>query len=292
MSAFEAIYFHETKLSVNNITKKSTEILIEVLKLLDTIEPEDKDGTLHMHSFWLRVERGSFDEWIKYASKKKEFEGYSGRKLKQIYNKFFNKKTYWIEVHACHFYEYKIMGLVFGDYHITINNLLKYHRYESSNIDRRKHNIVSFLRWFKERVLKVIDELKNGTYNDFIAKNLPYTHRLGTVSRSVYLNYFPEDKEQPLRDSVIEEDDFISMSERKSEEYIPKEITVLLREKDLICIEPRSNLLFYSYEACDDKILRRKKVYNLDDNPFFKEIEWIPIKELKLKDTEDINNGN
>lgn len=419
MSAFEAIFFHEIDLKIRNTTKESMELLTECLLLLDKIEPVDEVD--HGHSFWMCVERGSFDEWKEYASTQEELKNYSERKLKEIYNERFEEKTCWIDVYTCYNDRYNFKFLGFGDFHIDINASGEPLTIE----DRYETDVSDFLRWFKEQVLKIIEGLKADTYNKFVAENLPYTDRFGTVRRDIYWKYFPDDKEWMLKDLTSEEiARFISIAEKQNDNYkpegrlqnvtfmqyfswaaaaykaanfemftddivklffrygedfgggvlndldynsvkdfedyyyersgamgghpwgilmgssrtrimlypyhddggyyfcfcgdpahmiyeivkmylalydlglplklnMPREMIALLREEDLIGIEPDIWRHIYSPDAYRDKILGNRRIYDIEDNPeFFKEIEWIPVKELKLKDIGDINNGN
>jgi len=217
MSMFEAIRYHKERLKIRNITKESMNLLVEVLKILDRIEPIDE--TDHVHSFWLYVKRDSFDTWKEENDTKKKYKNYSEKSLMRAFKRQFNKEAYWINVHASYNDRYNFKLLQFGGFCIDINAVEDHHCFE----EQYESDVTGFLQWFKVQVIRLIDGIKDGSYNMYTAQKLPYTYRFGTICRNVYWEYFPEDKEYMLRGLTKEEiDRFVSFAENQGDNFVPE----------------------------------------------------------------------
>ena len=68
-----------------------------------------------------------------------------------------------------------------------------------------ENDISEFVEWLLYAVKQCVDELKAGTYNDCINKNVPCEHRTGTITRKELYDIFPDLREEFFKDISKEE---------------------------------------------------------------------------------------
>ena len=57
------------------------------------------------------------------------------------------------------------------------------------------HDISEFTEWLVDAVKLTIEAVRNGTYNESVARLLPYKHRTGVITRAGLWKLYPEEKE-------------------------------------------------------------------------------------------------
>lgn len=135
----------------------------KVFDLAQEIEPFDewRDGTDRM--FWINEE----NEWF------------------YLYLAEHNKRR-GIILRNRNFSEYYTLRLE--------NRVSKDDKYHQRR--REKKDFTSVLSWIIDAEKKCIAMIKDGSYNDFISKKLPYIYRSGAIKLKDYWRYVPEDKER------------------------------------------------------------------------------------------------
>ena len=112
--------------------------------------------------------------------------------MKEKWTKFFPDDIVWFQLYLNEVNDSRgllrglFLGSVFG------NRLI----IDTKNIRHRKMDMSPLLEWIIEAEKKSIEMIKDGTYNDFIARNLPYEHRSGVTKLSTYWKHVPEDRER------------------------------------------------------------------------------------------------
>ena len=196
-----------------NIDDKSIKLLDEIIALFLQLKPMKwvfHDETKYWH-IWLKEPRGSYSKFIR------ENKNHRDEYTKEEFYERYPKKDCWFEL--CLIYEenrYKFLAL--NDFRIILN------KNEFDKVDSYQFDLTPILLWIKQKVISVIDELKQGTYNDRIERELPYTLRYGVLKRKTYWDIATEEKKKILGGLTQDDiNEFINLVETEGYDYIPKE---------------------------------------------------------------------
>lgn len=159
---------------------------------------------------WITVPRGEITDWMTY----KDARDYDGVKSKKEY------KELWLD-----YYPYEIEWFFISISENKPDSRLKFRGLSVTSRENYCLIINADLNegvreevWYKEEPAMTLCELllpavehsmemlRNGTYNEYVAQNLPYPHRTGVVARKVEWEFYPEAKEivyKGLSDSTL-----------------------------------------------------------------------------------------
>ena len=151
---------------------------------------------------WITVPRGEIRDWMTF----KDARGYEGVKSKKEYEELwrlyhpFETEWYFIRV-----FEnkpdsrLKFRGLSVtsrNDYCLIINADLNEDVYEG--VLFQEEAAIELCRLLLPAVEQSMEMLRDGTYNDYVANNLPYPYKTGVVARKVEWEHCPQAKENIL----------------------------------------------------------------------------------------------
>ena len=192
----------------------------ETIKALDTPSMSIYDDIMHMMSriectskndvkmLWLTDARESFDDYKRYKWRDESI------KSKREFLRCYPDDPIWFVFHAVNDKYGKMMSLDHLEFTLAADAL---------SDDVNGVNCVEILGWIRDRVWETIRELEKGTYNEKVAKNLPYKYRYGTISRKTYWDTFPElRKEQYGNVSEEERERFLAFIVNESREKVPE----------------------------------------------------------------------
>ena len=190
--------------------EKTLSLLDEFFDLIKLITPASENG---VRSLWLTAERGTFkdfgdvDEMIEfgdYDSKEQAFNDWKSMYPDEIawyqLDAMEDKKDGYRVISLCH------RCIILQDKKRELRG------YET--------NIEEFAEWLLSALKDVMEQLHNGTYNDYVQNNLPPQHRTGTILRKDFWDVWPEEREEFFKD--ISNDDvqeFIRLASTQCENY-------------------------------------------------------------------------
>ena len=183
---------------ITSATKRSSplneptkELVLSLFRQMEVIAPIGDDN---LRKLWLTAERGALEDFGDYeeyiaagdVSGKAEFE------------------ALWLSYYPDPIKWYKLTTASFdGNYIVLINDTAVLRIIPE--LDSDKENSTALAGWICEAVGNAIESLRVGTYNEFVADNLPYKKRTGTLPRADYWSIFPEEKETYL-ENITQED--------------------------------------------------------------------------------------
>lgn len=202
----QTVYAYIHKITVSGLSRdvgmldENKELFDTIFELAQAIEPCDKYRNGQDRKFWVRIEKGTFEEFsetFKSHFTMTSFEDYlSGKegvtdykKMEENWPIMFPEDYCWINVYLSEYMEHRGLSLE--------NKLIIDSREEFFD---RKIDMAPLLQWIIEAEKDCIRMIEEGVYEKYLDDNLPYKHRAGLVSQQTYWKYVPEDKENTLRD--------------------------------------------------------------------------------------------
>ena len=169
------------------LTKRGQTYFSKILEEVKKIKPTSK-GT-HW-AFYFPVPRGDLRQFVDF-NQYYDDDGLSEEEIREDWEKFFPEQETWrlLEVVS----EEKFDGVYVGDTCFARKNLWVEERDKEPNKDRDP-----ILAYLLQTIRDVVKMLQEGTYNDYLEKNLPYRYRKGEIRRSLYWELVPERKESDL----------------------------------------------------------------------------------------------
>lgn len=168
-----------------------------MFELAGAIEPCDWYRGGNDRSFWIWTDKGSYDEFVQnykdhftYITIGKYFNGEGGEldheKMKAAWPEYFPEDRVWFHIY---------LAEVEGQRYLRIN---KNTYFCSKTLDAfsKKTDAAPLFNWIIGEEQKIIGMIKEGTYTDFIEKNLSYHHRSGYTDMATYWKYVPEHRER------------------------------------------------------------------------------------------------
>lgn len=190
--------------------EKSLSLLDEFFNLIEQINPVSENG---VRSVWLTAERGTFEDFGD-VDEMIEFGDYDSKE--QAFNDW--KSTYpdeiaWYRLDAMEDKKegYRVISLC----HRCI--ILQDKKRELRGYET---NITEFAEWLLFALKDVVEQLHNGTYNDYVKNNLPPQHRTGTILRKDFWDVWPEEREDFFKDISTEDvHEFVRLASAQGENY-------------------------------------------------------------------------
>lgn len=210
----------------------------EILFLVEQIEGKKEDDGVKI--FWVSEERGSFTEY------KKGKNHDLCIKTKKDFLDYFPFEKVWMEF--CGIQNEYVKYIRIQNLKFEIDKKVDYIQSSFNN------DYADLLSWVKEKVQEVIQELKDGVYNDKVKKELPYEYRYGIINRKAYYEHFPEARENVYKGITEEEKNrFLKIVEKEGDEYIPIE-----RFKDMT-FNKFFEMVYPCYVAINKNVSESKK---------------------------------
>lgn len=168
--------------------EKSNRLIDELFQMLQDVETDDDDGAKEL---WLCARRGTIDDFAKqYGTYEENLEDGTVKNQKEY-------EDYWKSEFPDEVEWYRFVAVEHTD--------IKYRCVFLSNkqvleMDKRlesgyTHDISEFTEWLVDAVKLTIEAVRNGTYNESVARLLPYKHRTGVITRAGLWKLYPEEKE-------------------------------------------------------------------------------------------------
>ncbi|MBQ6519268.1 MAG: hypothetical protein IJI14_11150 [Anaerolineaceae bacterium] len=191
-----------------NYTKDTLLLVDELFSLLQQISPVSDNGC---RTLWFRAPRGPLEDWCDPKEEIEYGEYESEEEIRREWLAWFPDEEEW--------YEFSAVG------ENGCKAIMLHHKYVFF-IDTREENdgyeydIKEFILWMIDEVKDCLTMIKAGTYNDFVEKNLPPQHRVGTVVRKYFYQVYPEARAEFYRDLGLDEiGEFCEKAEKQPENY-------------------------------------------------------------------------
>lgn len=178
-----AAFFYRTVKALNTL---SMNIYDDIIRMMSRI-----GNTSEIHKMlWLTDARETFEEYKHYKWSDETI------KSKKKFLSCYPDDPLWFAFHVVNDEYGKMMSL---------NNLEFMLTADAVGDDVSGVDCVGILEWIRDRVREAIVELEKGTYNEKVAKSLPYKYRYGTILRKTYWDNFPESRKKEYGDVSEEE---------------------------------------------------------------------------------------
>ena len=163
---------------------ESQQAMIKLVEVIDQLAPIGDDNR---RDLWFSMPRATFEEYHRYH----DDEDYTEEEIQSLYHSEYPDELCWYSLTSIHHHAVREEEF----YAIFLNN-----RYilsiNDSNSEYFPMNATEFIEVIKERVLAVIEEVKAGTYNDRIRKELPAKYKRGLILRKDYWDIYPHLREE------------------------------------------------------------------------------------------------
>lgn len=189
--------------------EKSNVLLDKLFDLLEQVSPIAKNGA---RTFWLRAERGPIEDYGNAAQLIEDGEFDSEEEFIASWKSYFPDEVEWYEFSAVRLKDEGYRAVMLAHEFVIVQD----NRKEPS---RFPNEIPEFVQWLLEGVEECIAMLKEGTYNDFVERNLPPQHRTGTIRRKDFWDVWPSARVNFFKDISAEDvEEFIRTAALQAEE--------------------------------------------------------------------------
>ena len=205
------------------ILKENEPLLQEIYKLAEEVEAYDAYRNGEDRVFWITAPKGSYQEFVENFQNsfvrydKTDPEHISTyldeEKMKAEWPKLFPSDTVWFRLYLARHNDAR--GLSLNRYQIVNTTEQTYKKRDYSDI----------FKWILEEEKKVIQMIKEGSYQEYLEKNLPYQHRSGVINQAEYWKFCPEEKESLYKRINFDEFDEFKKWDPAKEDYGLTEIT-------------------------------------------------------------------
>ncbi len=178
------LHYHDTK----TLNAASMILFDEIFKQLDRIEPVEE-----LISFWVKVPRGSIEDYG-FENDAEAFEYFNVKnkaELDKAFNDFYPDEYYWYRIQASKYKNNR--ALLVRHFMISIQPDVC-----EPVIDLMLYDRTELLSWVLYAIKEVIHECEQGTYNDRVQAELPYSKRYGVIPKKVLWDHRPEYRENGL----------------------------------------------------------------------------------------------
>lgn len=178
------------------ILPENKKLLDEIYELAKQIEPFDKYRNGSDRKLWLWTDRGSYEEFVDtykadftYTTVERFIINHEAgvtdyEEMEKQWPVYFPEELVWFKLYLA---EHEGCRGLFLNERLIVDT--------SQNLGKSM-DAEPLLQWILEAERKCIDMIKDGTYSEFIAANLPYKHRSGVTKLSTYWKHVPKDKER------------------------------------------------------------------------------------------------
>ena len=187
--------YHSNRLNHNDIalTEESLKSMNSLLGEIEKIKPTYPDKRWE---FWFSVPRGTLKQYIKF-NKYYDSEECSEEKFQKDMEEDFPRKRVWFKIGVINENGYVV---VFLDDTVLVRRSpdMKGDFFPDSRLDR-------ILKFLSQTVADTVEMLKQGVYNDYVKKEVPYENRKGFINRALYCRLVPKSKRDD-RDGLKEKE--------------------------------------------------------------------------------------
>ncbi len=187
--------YHSNKLDHNDIalTEAGLQSMNNLLGEIEKIKPTYPDKRWE---FWFSVPRGTLKQYIKF-NKYYDSEDCSEEKFQKDMEEEFPRKRVWFKIGVINENGYVV---IFLDDTVLVRRSpdMKGEFFPDSRLDR-------ILEFLSQTVANTVEILKQGAYNDYVKKELPYENRKGFINRALYWRLVPKSKRND-RDGLKEKE--------------------------------------------------------------------------------------
>ena len=177
-------------LSITNQSRNQK--INQLYSLLERIKPIEEDG---VRVVYFCINKSTIEDYIKY-NLSDNYEGYDQETIERYFNEDYPDNEYWYKMFTTSYLNYRSMS-------INRKGIL-YADMDAEGYDYKSNFYEELFDFLIYKVEEVIKKLENGTYNDYVSKNLPYKEKFGVIKRSDYWKLYPENKKD-LFDDIGEE---------------------------------------------------------------------------------------
>lgn len=167
--------------------EKSYELINEIYRMLQEVEPDDDEGTRRL---WLCAKRGTIEDFAKrYGDYEENLEDgtvKSQEEYEDYWKSHFPDEIEWYAFTAIEHTDDKYRAVFLSHEHVLEMGEQLEHCYS--------HDLSAFTEWLADTVQLTIEAIRNGTYNEAVSRLLPYKHRTGVITRANLWNLYPEEK--------------------------------------------------------------------------------------------------
>ena len=173
----------------------SRKLLDELFHLLEQLEPIDKNGC---RSLWFWADRGPIEDFGDVKEAVEDGSYPSEEAFVEAWKDYYPDDVEWYYFKALEDKPRGYRAVLLGQHVIIVEDA-----------GRKKHawpyEITEFVQWIVDSVRERISMLQAGTYNNYVAKNLPPQHRTGTIERSALWFVWP-DARKKMFEGISEQD--------------------------------------------------------------------------------------
>lgn len=188
--------------------QKSCELLDELFILLESIAPAHENGA---RALWFTAERGTLEESWDIDEMIENGEVETEEEAQEMWGWMFPNEIEWYSFGA---YEDKSTGYRA----IFVSQRCVIVQDEKREMNAWEDDISVFAQWLVDSVKECIRMLEDGTYNDYVEKNLPPQHRTGTILRKDFWDVWTEEREDFFKDISSEDvSEFIELASNQAE---------------------------------------------------------------------------
>ncbi len=188
------------------LSQKGKDRLIAIIETLKVLKPKEKTSMDLRWEIWTTLKRPTKEEYVDYwCDFDEDNYGVSAEKQRE------NLAGYWEEMYPDEEIWYKLSFTVYTGRHqepfygVFVNNDYVLSIGDTNEIKTEGQDGEEILSWLEEVVCDAINKAKDGTYNEWLNKNLPYKYRVGSISRKDYFDAYPEERER-FREGLTEEE--------------------------------------------------------------------------------------
>lgn len=169
-----------------------TETMNCVDSLFQTIQAIAVCGEDERRVLWISAVRGEIDDFGDYEEYLEEGEVESREEFTEWWLSKYPEDHKW----------YKLVTMIYQDVHYVFldDTLVLQTGSDDSGMGYGCQERSELAFWLSAAAERCVQELKAGTYNEMLARNLPYKKRIGKILRNDYWSIFPEEKAAYLED--------------------------------------------------------------------------------------------
>ena len=159
-------------------------LLDKLFALLDPIKPMGTDDNKRI---WIWADRGSADDSWDYEDMLASGEVKNRREFESLFLEFYPHETYWFPLQIMNYRGFRAVFLMYDCIlvHDAREDCPSQARHPWHGEDR---GMLGFLVKAAERSFRMIEE---GTYNDYVQRNLPFRNRYGAIPSRIYHQVYP-----------------------------------------------------------------------------------------------------
>ena len=186
---------------------RTYELLDEIFELIKRLSPVSTNGAREL---WFTAERGTIEDFGNYDEMLEDGEVESREEFEQWWKDEYPNEIEWYNFTAVEDTKIGYRAIFLGNKFVIEDDSRK--KRSAFPID-----ISEFAEWIRDSIKGCISELRNGTYNERVQRELPVQHRTGTILRKHLWDVFPEARESFFKKlPQTDIDDFIMYADEQT----------------------------------------------------------------------------